>query len=151
MSQANSRPPSPARIPDNKLRVIHVARRQLGLTEEDYRSILMLFGGVSHSAELDLAGFTAVMERFTALGFASTSPRRPFAQRLGMASPRHTSLIRQLWAECTNDAGTQRELGKWLEGHFGVSSLRFLTGELAPKVIAGLKAMKTKRMAQKAA
>src|SRR5580692_10194377 len=93
-----------------KLRLIHVARRQLGLTEEDYRSILTLFGGVQHSAELDLAGFTAVMERFTALGFNSTSPRRPFPQRLGMASPRQTSLMRQLWAECTNGTSTEAEL-----------------------------------------
>jgi hypothetical protein len=149
MSQMKSPPPS--RINDGKLRLIHVARGQLGLTEEDYRSILMLFGGVSHAAELNLAGFTAVMERFTALGFASTSPRRPFPQRLGMASPRQTSLMRQLWAECTNGTGTEAELGKWLEGHFHVSSLRFLTGDLAPKVLGALKAMKTKRGAQKAA
>ena len=122
-----------------------MARRQLKLTEEDYRSILNLFGGVQHAAELTNQGFTAVMARFAALGFSSTSPRRPMPARIGMASPAQASLIRQIWAECTNDTGTEADLGKWLERQFGVSSLRFIAADLAPRVIAGLKAMKVKR------
>jgi hypothetical protein len=151
MSQQKSASPSPDRINDKKVRLIHVARRQLGLTEEDYRSILNLFGGVSHAAELDLAGFTGVMARFNSLGFSSTSPRQPLAPRTGMASPGQASLIRQLWAECTGDAGTDAELGKWLERQFGVSAVQFVTADLAPRVIAGLKAMKIKRQKPKAA
>jgi len=151
MKRITSALPSPERINDRKVALIHVARRQLGLTEEDYRSTLNLFGGVSHAAELDIKGFTAVMARFTALGFNSTSPRRPLATRLGMASPAQTSLIRQLWAECTGNEGTEADLGKWLERQFGVSLLRFVNSELAPRVIGGLKAMKIKRRGQKAA
>jgi hypothetical protein len=67
--------------------------------------------------------------------------------RTGMASPGQTSFIRQLWAECTQGAGTDATLGKWLERQFGVSSLRFVSADLAPKVIGGLKAMKG-RLAQ---
>lgn len=151
MLQVKSPSPSPARINDKKVRLIHVARRQLGLTEEDYRSILALFGGVEHAAELGHDGFTAVMARFAALGFVSTSPRRPLPTRIGMASPGQTSLIRQLWAECTGDEGTEADLGKWLERQFEVSSLRFVTADLAPRIIAGLKAMKVKRRTKKAA
>jgi len=151
MSQMRSTARSPERINDRKVRIIHVARRQLRLTEEDYRGILNVFGGVQHVAELTNQGFTAVMARFEALGFVSTSARRPFAARVGMASPGHTSLIRQLWAECTGEAGTEAELGKWIERQFGVASLRFVSAELAPKVIGGLKAMKAKRQGRKVA
>lgn len=150
MSQSNSSP-SPTRINEGKVRLIHVARRQLGLTEEDYRSILGLYGGVKRSAELDGPGFTAVMARFEQLGFRSTSPRRPLPARVGMASQGQSSLIRQLWAESTDDEGTEAGLGKWLEKVFKVSSIRFVTAELAPKVISGLRSMKTKRKASKAA
>lgn len=126
------------------MRLIHVARRQLGLSEDDYRAVLALYGGVTSATELDQRGFTAVMARFEQLGFRSTSQRRPMPVRAGMASPGQTSFIRQLWAECTNGAGTEASLGKWLERQFGVSALRFVPAELAPKVIGGLRAMKAK-------
>ena len=143
--------PSPARINDAKVRLIHVARRQLGLTEEDYRAVLGLYGGVERSGDLDGQGFTAVMSRFEQLGFRSTSARRPLAARLGMASPGQVALIRQIWAECTEEEGTEAGLGKWLETRFKVSSIRFLTAELASKVITGLRAMRTKRKARRVA
>jgi hypothetical protein len=151
MPQATSRKPSPAPIASSKLRLIHVARRQLQLTEDDYRSVLNLFGGVQHATELDQAGFTAVMQRMTDLGFASTSARRPLPARGGMASPAQSALIRQLWAECTSGEGTDATLGKWLERQFEVSSIRFLTTQTAHQAIGGLRAMKGKRKARTAA
>jgi hypothetical protein len=138
---------APQSIAPAKVSLIHVARRQLDLSEEDYRAVLSLFGGVASAKELDQRGFTAVMARLEHLGFRSTSPRRPMTARTGMASPGQTSFIRQLWAECTQGAGTDATLGKWLERQFGVSSLRFVSADLAPKVIGGLKAMKG-RLAQ---
>jgi hypothetical protein len=132
-------------IPANKLAVIGVARRQLALAEEDYRSILAIYAGVDSSTKLDQAGFTAVMERFAQLGFRSTSRRRPIEARTGMASPGQTSLMRHLWAECTGGTGTDASLGKWLERQFGVSSVRFVTAQQAQKVIGGLKGMKARR------
>ncbi len=89
------------------------------------------------------------MARFEKLGFRSTSPRRPLPARVGMASPAQSSLISQLWAECTDNEGTEAGLGKWLEKVFKVSSIRFVTVELAPKVISGLRSMKAKRKSGK--
>jgi hypothetical protein len=145
VSHASSPSQLPERINDKKIRIIHVARRQVGLTEDDYRSLLRLYGGVEHAAELDQAGFTAVMARFAALGFSSTSPRRPLAARASMASQPQTALIRQLWAECTDGEGTDATLGKWLERQFKVSSIRFLTTPVAHRAIGALRAMKGKR------
>jgi hypothetical protein len=146
MSQGKAK--QPARIGDAKVRLIHVARRQLGLQEEDYRAILKLYGQVEHAAELCLPGFNLVMTRFGELGFRSTSPRRPAAPRLGMASPGQVALIRALWTDYTVGKGTEAELGKWLEGHFTISAVQFLTADTAPKVIGALRAMNKRRAAK---
>lgn len=128
-------------ISDNKRRIIHVARRQLGLSDEDYRSVLFNVSGVSSANDLDDYGFDAVMDRLNALGFKSMSPRKPFGNRAGMATDRQTAMIRALWGEFTDGKGDDKSLGKWLDAKFKVSSLRFLSAELAPKVVAALKAM----------
>jgi hypothetical protein len=135
----------------SKLALLHVARRQLCLSEDDWRGILGLHGGVASSAALDARGFNAVMARLEQLGFKSTSARKPLPERDGMALPGQTSLIRQLWAECTGGVGTEAALGKWLEKQFKVSSIRFITADLAPRVIAGMRAMAAKRRAAETA
>ena len=132
-------------LPDAKLRLIHVARRQLGLKDDDYRAILSLYGGVNSATMLDQAGFTAVMDRFGELGFRSTSSRRPLPLRAGMASPGQVQLIRQLWAEFTDGKGSDATLGKWLERTLKVSALRFVTADLAFKAIGALNNMTGKR------
>jgi hypothetical protein len=140
-------------ISASKVRLIHVARQQTGITEEDFRALLALYGGVTSTTQLNQRGFDAVMDRFKALGFRSKSKRRPEAVRAGMASPGQVSLMRHLWAECTHGEGTDASLGKWLERQFNVSSVRFVTSEQAPKVIGGLKGMQrqNERRAAKAA
>lgn len=133
-----------------KLRIIAVARKQLALADDDYRSILRLYGGVESARDLAPGGFTAVMRRFDQLGFKSTSKRKPMAQRMGMAAPGQVSLMRQLWAEFTDGQGTDATLGKWLERQFRASALAFVSADLAPKVVAGMKAMVAKRAASAA-
>jgi hypothetical protein len=135
-------------LPDAKLRLIHVARRQLGLMEGDYRAILGLYGGASSATMLDQVGFTAVMDRFRELGFRSTSSRRPLPARVGMASPGQVQLIRRLWAEFTDGEGSDATLGKWLERTLKVSALPFVTADLAFKAIGALKSMTGKRRPQ---
>ncbi|WP_096701622.1 regulatory protein GemA [Magnetospirillum sp. 15-1] len=128
-----------------QLSLIHVAKAQLCMEEDDYRAILRRFGGVESSANLDPSGFARVMDAFTRLGFRSDFSKRNFGERAAMASPRQVALIRDLWTEYTGGEGTDATLGKWLERTFKVSSLRFLTAECAPKAITALKAMKAKK------
>lgn len=137
-------------LSNNKLRLLQVARRQLNLTEDDYRAILLNTAGVASAKALNDYGFDAVMNRMNALGFKSTSPRKPFGERAGMASERQTAFIRSLWGEFTNGKGDDKSLGKWLESKFKVSSLRFLTVESAPKVITALMCMKKRKNAPEA-
>lgn len=129
-----------------RVAVVHVARRQLGLGEEDYRAVLRQFGNGAESAkDLDEDGFEGVMERFDAFGFRSTWKRRHYGNRPGRASPRQVALIRHLWREWA-DAEGDAALDRWLENSFKVSSLRFLTSEGAQQAISALKAMNARKV-----
>ena len=131
-------------ITRRQIALIHVARKQLQLTDEQYRAILKAFGGVTSSKELDKLGFEQVMQYMAALGFRSDFTRTFYGRGRGMASPGQLTLIRMLWAEYTHGEGTDATLGKWLERSFKVSAPRFVTADLAPKVITALKKMKAR-------
>lgn len=64
-------------VTGGQLALIHVAKKELGLTEDDYRSLLELHGGVNSAKHLTLEGFERVMQRIEQLGFKSTTDRQP--------------------------------------------------------------------------
>lgn len=122
--------------------LIHVAVKQLGLTDGQYRAILRQEAGVDSSKDLDTLGFELVMQYMMALGFRGDFTKTFFGHRPGMASPSQLTLIRKLWAEYTEGKGTDATMGKWLDRTFKVSAARFLRADQAPKAIAALMAMK---------
>lgn len=133
-------------ISPRQLRLVHVARGKLGLSDGAYRSVLVHVAGVTSATELDRPGFEAVMGFFEYLGFAPLTPRgQDYGQRPGMASFAQLELIRALWAEYTANAyAGEDELNKWLLRCFKVSALRFLTAADARKAITALKTMKAR-------
>ena len=62
-------------ISKGKIKVIHVAKKQVGMTEDEYRDLLGSVG-VSSSKKLTDTTFNKVMGRFEALGFRTTSKTR---------------------------------------------------------------------------
>ncbi|MEX2617278.1 MAG: regulatory protein GemA [Alphaproteobacteria bacterium] len=122
--------------------LVHIAKKQLALTEDEYRGVLAKTAGVESCSELDGYGFEAVMQYFAALGFKSGFTESFFGHRPGRASPSQVGLIRKLWTEYTDGKGDDASLGKWLDRTFHISALRFLTAQDAPKAITALKAMK---------
>lgn len=126
--------------------LLHVAKSNLGLTEDMYRAALVEIGGVSSLTELDIAGFEAMMGFFEYLGFTPLRAKgQNYGAREGMASFAQIELIRTLWREYTHKAYCgEAELNKWLFRSFRISSLRFLTKAQAPKTITALKAMKAR-------
>lgn len=125
-----------------QLGLIHVAKKQLGLKDDDYRALLSGVAGVSSSKELDAAGFDQVMESFKRLGFKSS--RDDFGDRYGKATAAQISYIRGLWADFANNQD-DKALNKWLSAKYGVSALRFLDVATASKAIEGLKKMTTRK------
>lgn len=121
--------------------LIHVARRELGLDDDQYRAILSLYGGgVESSKELDRVGFDSVIEHFNRCGFRSEWMKRSYGARPGMATPAQVNLIRDLWLEWSG-LDDETSLNRWIERSFHVAALRFLTPDVAGKAINGLRAM----------
>jgi hypothetical protein len=139
-------PRRPATITPKQVALVHVAKKQLALSEEIYRAILVNKGGVDSAADLDRDGFNAVMAYLTACGFRSTWTQRTFGRRAGMATPKQIDLIRDLWSQWS-DGKDDADLNRWLERSYGVSALRFLDTTTTAKAIAGLKAMTRRRRA----
>lgn len=132
-------------ISRNQNAILHVAKSKLRLSDEIYRTALAQIAGVTSSTELDQAGFEAMMGFFEYCGFRPLDRRGPsYGERPGMASFAQIELIRALWAEYTRGRAGEEELTKWLLRSFKLSSLRFLTAEVAPKVITALKSMKAR-------
>jgi hypothetical protein len=128
-------------ISAGQCKLIHVARRQLQLTEDDYRAILDGYGGVASARDLDHEGFDRVMAYFNQCGFVSTWKKRTFGNRPGMASPGQVDLIRKLWRAWSDNSDQEASLNRWLENKFGISALRFLDPAGASKAITALRAM----------
>jgi len=56
-------------ISKQKLALIHVGKKDIGLGETEYREILRHHGGVESSKDLDDDGFKRVIDCMKALGF----------------------------------------------------------------------------------
>lgn len=129
-------------VPANKIALVHVAKRQLGLDEDSYRDILRRWGNVESSADLDPVAFECVMIRMEQLGFRSTWTKRTFGDRhASMASAAQVNLIRTLWEKYAPADTDETGLNGWLSKYHHVSALRFLSADKAKAVLPALKAM----------
>ncbi|MGO2147364.1 phage protein GemA/Gp16 family protein, partial [Halomonas sp.] len=70
-----------------KKRLLQVARRQLALSDQQWRDLLEAETGSRSTRDIDLTGFEAVMERLKKLGFESTHSSGDYGHRAGMATP----------------------------------------------------------------
>ncbi len=147
--------------------IIHIAKSDLHLSQDEYEAVLLGAAGVSSSKELTYAKYGAVLERLKELGFKvgkgkgagkgkgkrkMDSYREPVGgkRRLkecawgAMATPEQQATIIALWEDVAR-VKTHAALGHFLEGRFKVSSVRFLTRSMAIKATEALKAMKKRQ------
>lgn len=146
---------APFKLSREKIALIHVARRDLQLDDDIYRSVLREVAGVGSSAELSLSGFDAVMSRFERLGFKSRTAQagdmagasgdaRQLGDRPGWATSAQLDYIRNLWVQWLG-RDDEAALARWIENKYHVSALRFLDVVAAQKAIEGLKCMAKRR------
>lgn len=130
-----------------QMRLVHLAKDRLGLTDEEYKEMLALYGGVRSSKELTPEGFFELMERFRELGFTPRG-REPSGPRKGApeGSGRFIEMVtrgqRAKIYELTVELGwadNPARLRGFMSKRFGI--VRVLTKEQAIKVIEALKAM----------
>ncbi|RJP17206.1 MAG: regulatory protein GemA [Deltaproteobacteria bacterium] len=119
------------------LAAIHVAKKELGLTDANYRECLLLLTGRASAAELNEADRHRLIEHFRGMGFS-----RPGRKRNNSANPMH-SKIRYLWRDLYR-AGAIRDnsdaaLDSYVRRMTGTDSLRFLDREQSWRLIEAMK------------
>ena len=132
-------------ISRGQTKLIHVAKDVLGLTTEEYREILSLYGDARSSKELSDDGFFRVMEHFRELGFDPGGSKvfgAPQKQESGrvieMVTPAQRALILKL-EQALGWSDNPSRLAGFIYKRLGMDRVR--TKAQAIKVIEALKAM----------
>ncbi len=119
--------------------LIHVAKNELDLDEDTYRSVVEQVTGQRSLKDLSIDQLNAVLNRLKASGFVV----KPKDTSLKQADDGQSRMIRHLWL-LLHAAGEVRNpselaLAKYVERQVRVSALQFLSTEKASKVIERLK------------
>jgi len=120
-----------------QIAVVHVAKKQLGLSEDEYRAILKA-AGVASSKQLNQKQFTDVMNYFAGLGFVSK--RRPGARgRVDRTSLKSRDrLIAKIGAQLA-DMGLRWSYADGIaKKMFGVDVVEFCKPHQLHKIVAAL-------------
>lgn len=125
-----------------KCALIHVAKSQLHLSDDEYRSILHAVCGVSSAKEIRTdADFKALLTAFEKLGFqqkAAITRQLNFQQ----ATVKQFELIAALWKKYTRFPEQWEEtLNTFITRRFGLADYRKLNRPQCGKVIETLKEM----------
>lgn len=84
---------------NSDLAKIHVAKKQLNMSDEDYRAMLWTQGRVTSSADLDHAGRQRVLAHLKACGFKPTQAKNPKRPQRPTPAPEKLKLIRRIRAQ----------------------------------------------------
>lgn len=126
------------------IRLIHVARRELGMQDDDYRAMLAnipQLEGATSSAGLTIPKLKVVLETLKCKGFKVVPKgKKPLGK---LADDPQSRLIRHLWISL-HTAGKVRDsseqaLAKYVARSTKVDQLQWLSGKQAAVVIESLK------------
>ncbi|MDR1507862.1 MAG: regulatory protein GemA [Treponema sp.] len=128
---------------NNRLAIIHVAKKQLGLDEETYRAILSGAGAGSAAEIVTSAQFNSVMAAFAALGFKSRGAGVKYRNTAPGTNPafiskRQEYYIRGLWALASR-ARDEKSLRHMIKRIGKTDDISFLPRNAARAVILALR------------
>jgi hypothetical protein len=132
-----------------KLSLIHVAKKETGITDEAYRILLEGAAGVNSAAEIAYEDqFNAVMKAFENLGFKSWKKRgkttsRPEWPDFWGCTEGQRAKIEVMWRTCARNPG-DKALRAFVKRIARVDSPVFLRPDTARKVILALADMMRK-------
>ncbi len=125
------------RLRKSRIRLIHTAKRELGLDKDAYRDLLARETGKRSAKDLDIDQLGKVVEALRRAGFRA----KPKARTL--KEPQHR-LIAALWRELHEAGavadGTARALSAFVRRQTGIERLEWLPAAEAGKVVEALKA-----------
>jgi len=123
-------------ISKKQIRLIHVAKRELGLGDDEYRDLLYAVTSKRSSRDLTAAETKEVVATLERLGFKPPAPRP--AER---ATAAQVKFIKDLWREAAKHP-SENWLRVWLLNTYRVDRPEDLTFDDASRAIEALKAMK---------
>ena len=132
----------------NHIAAIHTLKGKLGLSDDDYRALLVNLTGKNSSKALGVQEQARVRDHMQhlgeRLGVLKPTRQRPFAQTRAAASPRERK-VWALWNQLHRDGVIQNHsapaLNAWVKRQVGVDALRFCNTAQLDSCIEGLKAM----------
>lgn len=113
---------------------IHIGKKELGLSDPEYRALLARIGRVESARDLSEKAAAAVIAEFKRLGWVPRESKRPPAERAEIRK------IYALWGALHPGPLDREALRKWVRGRFGVSAPEFLKPPIAREAIEQLKA-----------
>ena len=128
---------------DAALAKIHIARKELGLTEENYRAILNRVGGVDSASKLAPAAQIRVLGEFERLGWKPS-----FRGKRKLSSKPGVRLIFGLWKELGQKGlitnASRPALLAFVKRQTGVDDPEWLKPAEVNSVVEALKAMRAR-------
>jgi phage gp16-like protein len=130
---------------------VHIAKKELGLQEDDYRAVIERVTGRTSSRDCTAQQLDTLLREFKRLGWKGAPPVKARSQRA------QVRMIHAIFADirphlAVGDDSTLRafvqRMTKTEANPAGVSAPEFLDGEQAGKVVEGLKAWRTRLRAQ---
>lgn len=112
----------------NKLAVIHIVKKELGLSDEEYRDILEKHAGVRSAKDLDDKGFRRLMHYFVR--------SRHYRSSRENITLRQKMYIRHLVSEAGWD---ENHFVNFMKKYYKKASLEYLSKKDASKLIESLK------------
>ena len=130
----------------NHIAAIHTLKSKLGLSDDDYRALLVNLTGKNSSKALGVQEQARVRDHMQhlgeRLGVLKPTRQRSFAQTRAAASPRERK-VWALWNQLHRDGVIQNHsapaLNAWVKRQVGVDALRFCNAAQLDSCIEGLK------------
>ena len=144
-------------MPSRKaLAKIHIAKKELNLSDEEYRQILYDCFGVDSSKYLTEEQANMLIAIFVDMGFKpKKKEQKPqpqkydqLGERQGFATPAQLRKIEAMWKTVSREK-TKESLDKFLFRRFKVMKLENLPFDKVPAVLKALENMKAKCMTTK--
>ncbi len=108
-----------------KLAIIHIVKRELCLSDDEYRDYLQRETGVRSAKDLDEKGFRQLMRAFTTSGYYRTSKYgltfrqklfiRHLVEDLGWDAEHFKNFLNKYYKKTETDTLTKREASKVIE------------------------------------
>lgn len=123
--------------------LIHVAKKELALNEDNYRALLQGVTGKDSLRDMKLKELEAVIQRFKDFGFKKKKSKPKRAGKRKSANSEHARLIRALWLSLYH-LGEVRDpseeaMSAYVKRMSKVDDLKWLDEKQSQKVLGGLR------------